>query len=561
MKRLLSILPGFILLANTPMVYAQHDVVYSNFMANNGYFTDISHSWGSTDFTIAVPFTVPPGFNYCFGQGLGQVDFVVSQPNGSSQSHVTVVITELTPTGTPVFSASANSLPFNPQLISAFASGFGVLQGGRTYYLEITPHDAHVRWWGNNAGLEGEILTRDNTGTIPGFLPQPFFIPVFRILATPCSPPAVKPSYSAYATLGPTTDSDAEVRLEVICPQTPPLGQEPAPLFTCPVQIHVSNNATSSEVCQQLAAVINSHAYGCWFPPNVSNPLQPGAFHADCDGNNVRITNSELGLCPGAFVCPDVVENLTQFSNKQAARFSSYEYNGVRGPLYLEFGNVTSGIAANPALPDVIQIVHRGLTSGEIFTASVPLTPNTCPCKIGGLLVRALEADSSVVAYAKGIRFQPQEPYDITVSVNDTTVSWALSPFPNLLEQSVNHPPTVVPSCTSTSTQLCLHNNRFQVGAEWRTPEGATGMGIAVRTTTDSGYFTFFNHDNVELTVKILDACSYVQKLWFFAGGLTDVGVELTVTDTLTGQVRTYHHPVGTPFQPILDVEAFAGCS
>lgn len=45
-----------------------------------------------------------------------------------------------------------------------------------------------------------------------------------------------------------------------------------------------------------------------------------------------------------------------------------------------------------------------------------------------------------------------------------------------------------------------------------------------------------------------------------YAGGLTDVNVILTVTDTMTGLVKTYVNPQGTAFQPIQDTSAFATC-
>jgi hypothetical protein len=44
-----------------------------------------------------------------------------------------------------------------------------------------------------------------------------------------------------------------------------------------------------------------------------------------------------------------------------------------------------------------------------------------------------------------------------------------------------------------------------------------------------------------------------------FAAGLTDVEATLTVVDSATGAVRTYNNPLGEPFRPILDTEAF-GC-
>jgi hypothetical protein len=58
-----------------------------------------------------------------------------------------------------------------------------------------------------------------------------------------------------------------------------------------------------------------------------------------------------------------------------------------------------------------------------------------------------------------------------------------------------------------------------------------------------------------------LDACSGSSGYyWVFAGGLTNVHVGLTITDTFTGVVRTYTNPQNTAFQPIQDTSAFATC-
>ena len=59
-----------------------------------------------------------------------------------------------------------------------------------------------------------------------------------------------------------------------------------------------------------------------------------------------------------------------------------------------------------------------------------------------------------------------------------------------------------------------------------------------------------------ELT-KVLDGCGLGNHFWVFAGGLTDVQVALTVTDTANGAVRVYHNPQGTPFQPLQDTSGF----
>ncbi len=65
---------------------------------------------------------------------------------------------------------------------------------------------------------------------------------------------------------------------------------------------------------------------------------------------------------------------------------------------------------------------------------------------------------------------------------------------------------------------------------------------------------------NVEVLIKVLDTCSLNERFWVFSGGLTDVEVEMTVTDTLSGAVRTYFNPQGVPYRPILDTDAFSTC-
>ena len=115
-------------------------------------------------------------------------------------------------------------------------------------------------------------------------------------------------------------------------------------------------------------------------------------------------------------------------------------------------------------------------------------------------------------------------------------------------------------ACVANATTLCLRQGRFKVQAQWTTGDGRTGTGQAIALTGDTGYFWFFSSSNVEVVVKILDGCSFDSSFWVFAGGLTDVNVVTTVTDTQTGVVKVYTNPQGTPFQPIQDTSAFATC-
>jgi phospholipase C len=122
-------------------------------------------------------------------------------------------------------------------------------------------------------------------------------------------------------------------------------------------------------------------------------------------------------------------------------------------------------------------------------------------------------------------------------------------------------PATPIGTCVTGDASLCLDNNRFQVVAQWATPDGNAGGGHAVALTADTGYFWFFTNTNVEVVVKALDGCALSNTFWIFAGGLTNVATTITVTDTVTGGVKTYTNPQGTAFLPIQDTNAFATCA
>lgn len=112
-------------------------------------------------------------------------------------------------------------------------------------------------------------------------------------------------------------------------------------------------------------------------------------------------------------------------------------------------------------------------------------------------------------------------------------------------------------ACTPTATAMCLDGGRFQVSADWQKPTGEAGHGNAVSMTAETGYLWFFDSSNVEMVVKVLDACSVNGHQWVFAGGLTNVGVALRVLDTRTGTVKTYQNIIGVALAPIQDTSAF----
>ena len=116
--------------------------------------------------------------------------------------------------------------------------------------------------------------------------------------------------------------------------------------------------------------------------------------------------------------------------------------------------------------------------------------------------------------------------------------------------------------CTRDSLGLCLEDTRFRVDLAWRSFDGTSGSGQAVPVASDdSGLLWFFEADNWEVLIKVLDACHINDHFWVFAGATTTVEYTLTVTDTAVGTVREYFNPLGDAAAAITDTSAFAACS
>lgn len=111
--------------------------------------------------------------------------------------------------------------------------------------------------------------------------------------------------------------------------------------------------------------------------------------------------------------------------------------------------------------------------------------------------------------------------------------------------------------CEVDATTLCLNGGRFQVRVDWSVPsQGTSGVGRAVSLTNDTGYFWFFSANNVELVLKVVDGRAFNNFFWVFYGALSDVAYTITVTDTVTGAVKTYSNPQGR-LASVADVAAF----
>ncbi len=116
-------------------------------------------------------------------------------------------------------------------------------------------------------------------------------------------------------------------------------------------------------------------------------------------------------------------------------------------------------------------------------------------------------------------------------------------------------------SCVPDATTLCLSGGRFEVSATFASWTGGATPAFAESLTAESGMFWFFAPDNLELFVKIVDACVEFDRYWMFAAGLTNLEVELTVRDRWADQEEVYPNPLGNAFELIRDTSSFASCS
>jgi photosystem II stability/assembly factor-like uncharacterized protein len=163
-----------------------------------------------------------------------------------------------------------------------------------------------------------------------------------------------------------------------------------------------------------------------------------------------------------------------------------------------------------------------------------------------------------------GIERRYENPSGHLASAGDTEAFPAPLPGPDSFAGTPAAAPLTLaaPAVVATAAvgnaaaPFLLGDGRFRLELRWRTSIDATGEGTGVPLTGDTGTFWYFAPSNLELFVKILDGRALNGHFWIFFGALSDVGFELTVTDTQTGAQRTYSNPPGS-FGSRVDVQLF----
>lgn len=142
----------------------------------------------------------------------------------------------------------------------------------------------------------------------------------------------------------------------------------------------------------------------------------------------------------------------------------------------------------------------------------------------------------------------------------NSTVDGAFAPnFESVYKQYLSASGVTPQPCVPSGTTICLSGGRFSVSVQYR-DGGVLKDATAIKYTDGSGLFWFFGPDNIEILMKVLNACGLNNRIWVFSAATTNVEFHLKVVDTKTGTVKTYDTVAGPPAPAITDTSAFATC-
>lgn len=119
--------------------------------------------------------------------------------------------------------------------------------------------------------------------------------------------------------------------------------------------------------------------------------------------------------------------------------------------------------------------------------------------------------------------------------------------------------------CVADDTTLCLAGgsgdpNRFRVRVTWGNFTGGTGTAHATPLTADSGFFYFFNPNNLEILVKMVRGCgTELNAYWFFGAAASNLQLSYELVDTTACVTRVYPNPLGN-FASFGDIAALTTC-
>jgi len=210
--------------------------------------------------------------------------------------------------------------------------------------------------------------------------------------------------------------------------------------------------------------------------------------------------------------------------------------NTLAAPNGLDPAGLNGLIIFRPARPatdktDVVNALLPGMREGALLAVPSPNSVGAAPtAPTASYLAYAWtggQAQVNAFQLSQKAGLLEASPGDFALAVDGTPMVSA----------------KVLGTCTS-GPFLCLAGNRFRAEAAWKS--GTVSVPAqAVSVTADSGYFWFVDPASADLSVKVVDSRAQNGAFGVFFTGPTDVDFTLTITDTVTGAVKTYTHAVG----------------
>ena len=105
--------------------------------------------------------------------------------------------------------------------------------------------------------------------------------------------------------------------------------------------------------------------------------------------------------------------------------------------------------------------------------------------------------------------------------------------------------------------EVCL-SERFAVAINGISNHPTDGIATPARFgSKESAFFWFYNDQNFEVMIKVLNGCGVNGHWWVFAGALTDQAYHIQVHDFVSGTDKHYSNTLGTHAAAVTDVNAF----
>ncbi len=208
-----------------------------------------------------------------------------------------------------------------------------------------------------------------------------------------------------------------------------------------------------------------------------------------------------------------------------------------------------------PAIPPTASFTLSADCEGEVCRARTGVAVVLRDTSSGAVRSREWDFGDGGSSRGSAPRHAWEEPGFYTVRLMVTDGRNPSTSFRTVLVEAADP----AGACRPDAHTRCLRDSRYSVRVQWRAGDG-DGSGMVVPAgTNESGMFRFFDPDNWEVVVKVLDGCSTNGHHWVFGASTTDLGYRITVTDTVTGEVGEYLNEPGSPAPAIADTKAFPG--